>query len=255
MSNIKLILACIVLTFGLNASANAFTLFDKKFKNYNECLQYVEGATNDGRLHSLLSCPHLYDFTRTYKPLIYLPNGATLEYQPVAGVETVKQKIEYLYKNYHKYFFVNHSVCKSNCMYLPDGRLITDIPRDETAYAVWMRMYIKQPDNFSMLRPWTEIRDQNKEYGQFTQCLINNLESMITDDAKFKRIISCGDSAKWTRSHTLNMANPFSPEGKRKKEIEAINQRNDQRNAEIDRMNRFNTMQLQQLNMQLNNRY
>ena len=74
---------------------------------------------------------------------------------------------------------------------------------------------------------------------------------MITDDAKFKRIISCGDSAKLTRNTTLGWADSFSPEGKRKKEIDAINQRN----AEIDRMNRFNTMQLQQLNMQLNNRY
>ncbi len=242
MSNIKLILACIVLAFGLNASANAFTLFDKKFKNYDECVQYVEGATNDMELHTLMQCGTLYDFTRTYKPLIYLPNGATLEYQPVAGVETVKQKIEYLYKNYHKYFFANNSVCKSNCMYLPDGRLITDIPKDETAYAVWIKLSIKLPNNFALLRPWTEVKDLNKEYGQFTQCLINNVEGMITDDAKFKRIISCGDSAKFPRSQTLNMANSFSPEGKRKKEIEAINQRNDQRSAEMNRMNRINTL-------------
>lgn len=258
MSNIKLILACIALTFGLNASANAFTLFDKKFKNYNECVQYVEGATNDGELMSLLfvACTTLYDFTIGSQQAIKLPDGATLQYQYGAGGETVEQAIEYLYKNYPKHFIKNSSVCK-NCVYTPFGAQITGIPKSVTAYDAWLKAYRNDPIAFSPLSSprWTEIRDKNKVFGQFTQCLINNVESMITDDAKFKRIISCGDSAKLTRSHTLNMANPFSPEGKRKKEIEAINQRNDQRNAEIDRMNRFNTMQLQQLNMQLNNRY
>ena len=254
MSNIKLILACVVLTFGLNASANAFTLFDKKFKNYDECLQYIEGATNDDELMRLLfvACTTLYDYTIGSHQVIKLPDGATLQYKYGAGGETVEQAIEYLYKNYPKHFIKNSSVCK-NCVYTPDGGQITKIQKSVTAYDAWLKAYRNDSIPFlslSSLR-WTEIRDKNKVFGQFTQCIINNVESMITDDAKFKRIISCGDSAKLTRNTTLGWADSFSPEGKRKKEIDAINQRN----AEIDRMNRFNTIQLQQLNMQLNNRY
>ena len=260
MSSIKLILACIVLTFGLNASANAFTLFDKKFKNYDECVQYVEGATNDGELMTLLyiGCSNNYDGLTGSQWAIHLPDGATLLYQYGAGGETAEQAIEYLYKNYPKHFIKNSSVCK-NCVYTPFGAQITGIPKSVTAYDAWLKAYRNNPIAFSPLFSprWTEIRDKNKEYGQFTQCLINNVESMITDDAKFKRIISCGDSAKFPRNQTLNMANLFSPEGKRKKEIEAINQRNDQRNAEIDRMNRFNSIQLMDMNMQMHrqNRY
>ena len=254
MSNIKLILACIVLTFGLNASANAFTLFDKKFKNYNECLQYVEGATNDDALMRLLylGCSGHYDGLTGSQWAIHLPDGATLLYQYGAGGETVEQAIEYLYKNYPKHFIKNPSVCK-NCVYTPDGGQITGIPKSVTAYDAWLKAYRNDPIAFSPLSSprWTETRDKSGVFDKFTQCIINNVESMITDDAKFKRIISCGDSAKMVRSSTLNMANPFSPEGKRKKEIEAINQRNDQRNAEIDRMNRFNTIQLMDLEMQM----
>ena len=260
MSNIKLILACIVLTFGLNASANAFTLFDKKFKNYNECVQYVEGATNDGELMQILhaGCALNYDGLTGSRKTVYLPDGATLLYQYGAGGETMEQAIEYLYKNYPKHFIKNPSVCK-NCVYTPDGGQITGIPKSVTAYDAWLKAYRNDPIAFSPLSSprWTETRDKSGVFDKFTQCIINNVESMITDDAKFKRIISCGDSAKMVRSSTLNMANPFSPEGKRKKEIEAINQRNDQRNAEIDRMNRFNSIQLMDMNMQMHrqNRY
>ena len=254
MSNIKLILACVVLTFGLNASANAFTLFDKKFKNYDECLQYIEGATNDDELMRLLfvACTTLYDYTIGSHQVIKLPDGATLQYKYGAGGETVEQAIEYLYKNYPKHFIKNSSVCK-NCVYTPFGAQITGIPKSVTAYDAWLKAYRNDPIAFSPLSSprWTETRDKSGVFDKFTQCIINNVESMITDDAKFKRIISCGDSAKMVRSSTLGWANPFSPEGKRKKEIEAINQRNDQRNAEIDRMNRFNTIQLMDLEMQM----
>ena len=254
MSNIKLIFACVVLAFGLNASANAFTLFDKKFKNYDECVQYVEGATNDERLMPLLyiGCAGLYDGVTGSRKTVYLPDGASLVYHYGAGGETIEQAIEYLYKNYPKHFIKDPLGCK-NCVYTPDGGRTTKIPKSVTAYDAWLKAYRNDSIPFlSLSSPrWTEIRDKNKVFGQFTQCIINNVESMITDDAKFKRIISCGDSAKLTRNTTLGWADSFSPEGKRKKEIDAINQRN----AEIDRMNRFNTMQLQQLNMQLNNRY
>ena len=250
MSNIKLILACIVLTFGLNASANAFTLFDKKFKNYNECVQYVEGATNDGELMLILhvGCVLNYDGLTGSRKTVYLPDGATLLYQYGAGGETMEQAIEYLYKNYPKHFIKNPSVCK-NCVYTPFGAQITGIPKSVTAYDAWLKAYRNNPIAFSPLSSprWTETRDKSGVFDKFTQCIINNVESMITDDAKFKRIISCGDSAKLTRNTTLGWADSFSPEGKRKKEIDAINQRN----AEIDRMNRFNTIQLMDLEMQM----
>ena len=252
MSNIKLILACIVLTFGLNASANAFTLFDKKFKNYNECLQYVEGATNDGELMQILhiGCALNYDGLTGSRKTVYLPDGASLVYHYGAGGETIEQAIEYLYKNYPKHFIKDPSMCK-NCVYTPDGGKITKIPKSVTAYDAWLKAYRNDLMPFLSLSSAGWMGGKSGVFDKFTQCIINNVESMITDDAKFKRIISCGDSAKMVRSSTLNWADPFSPEGKRKRELEVINQRN----AEIDRMNRFNTIQLQQLNMQLNNRY
>ena len=252
MSNIKLILACIVLAFGLNASANAFTLFDKKFKNYNECVQYVEGATNDERLMPLLytGCAGLYDGLTGSRKTVYLPDGASLVYHYGAGGETIEQAIEYLYKNYPKHFIKDPLGCK-NCVYTPDGGRTTKIPKSVTAYDAWLQAHRNDFMPFLSLSSPRWMGGKNNAYDKFEQCIINNIESMITDDAKFKRIISCGDSAKMVRSSTLNWADPFSPEGKRKKEIDAINQRN----AEIDRMNRFNTIQLQQLNMQLNNRY
>lgn len=241
MSNIKLILACIALTFGLNASANAFTLFDKKFKNYDECKQYASSATNDTTLTTIMvgwGCNKLYTFTPPPRT-IYLPDGATLPYEYGVGGISVDQAIDYLYKNYPKHFIKNPSMCK-NCVYLPDGYQVTNVPKSMGAKDVWLAMYSKNMLNFESLFSLPVIK--NEKDGKFGQCIINNIEGMITDDAKFKRIISCGDSSKLQRSYALTMAEGYSPEGKRQKEIDAINLRNDQRSAEMNRMNRINTL-------------
>ena len=50
--------------------------------------------------------------------------------------------------------------------------------------------------NFESLFSFPVIK--NEKDGKFGQCIINNIEGMITDDAKFKRIILCGDLSNYS---------------------------------------------------------
>jgi hypothetical protein len=195
----------------------AFSLFEKSFKSYDKCSDYVRQNTND-QLYSILAtsygCANKFEFYAS----INLPDGVDAEVS--IGKLTSEEIIARLVKQYPNSF--NRYI---QVIFLPDGTKVK-IPQGILAKDVWADLIKIRPDQ---MKPLTVKVDRQK--ATFGMCLIDNIRTAISDKNKHGIVVKCGDKAEFTRSKTLELASIFSEESRVKNQIE-----------DISRVNRLNNI-------------
>lgn len=212
----KLVLFCLSLL--LLKPVFAFSLFDKTFKNFDECTSFVTMGTNDANL-KLLAIN--YGCVNSYEPSvdIVLPDGIKVQFtiKNRSVLDTVNELIRKYPSSFNQYLAV---------MQIPNGSTV-NVPKGILPSEVWRDVAKNNP---SQMAPILSFPEPNKQNGKFGLCLINDLKSATSESTKMDLVIKCGDRADFPRAKTLELSDMFSSEKRLREQMEDAYRRSNMNN-------------------------